>query len=103
METQGQDVRRLDDEEPTGETWEVVYMSVVLFVMFAFLIADRLGPDTVMMTALAFCMAAEIVTVKEGLQGFSNEGVLTVMVSDAQLQSCGVSWKWRFLLKDDVY
>jgi hypothetical protein len=61
-------------------------MSVVLFFMFAFLVTDRLGPDSVMMTALAFCMAAGIVTIKEGLQGFSNEGVLTVMVSDAQLQ-----------------
>ena len=88
MEVQGQDMRLL--HEPKGETWQIVYMSVVLFFMFAFLITDRLAPDSVMMTALAFCMAAEIVTIKEGLQGFSNEGVLTVMVSDAQLQVQGV-------------
>jgi hypothetical protein len=83
MEVQGQGMRLLDEEEPKGETWQIVYMSVVLFFMFAALLSDRLGPDSVMMAALAFCMAAGIVTVKEGLEGFSNEGVLTVMVSNA--------------------
>jgi hypothetical protein len=82
MEVQGQGMRLLDDEEPE-ETWQIVYMSVVLFLMFAALLSDRLGPDSVMMTALTFCMAAGIVTVKEGMEGFSNEGVLTVMVSNA--------------------
>lgn len=85
MELQGKGMRLLDeDKDPPVETWKTVYMSIVLFFMFAFLITDRLGPDTVMMTALTFSMAAGIVTVKEGLQGFSNEGVLTVMVSNAQ-------------------
>lgn len=83
MEVQGQGMRLLVDKEPQGETWQIVYMSVVLFFMFAFLLTDRLGPDSVMMAALAFCLAAQIVTIKEGLAGFSNEGVLTVMVSNA--------------------
>ena len=34
-----------------------------------------------MLAALTACMAANIVTVAEGVSGFSNEGVLTVVVS----------------------
>ena len=34
-----------------------------------------------MLAALTACMAANIVTVDEGLGGFANEGVLTVLVS----------------------
>ena len=33
-----------------------------------------------MLAALTACMAANIVTVAEGISGFSNEGVLTVVV-----------------------
>lgn len=35
-----------------------------------------------MLAALTACMAANIITVSEGLTGFSNEGVLTVVVSN---------------------
>jgi hypothetical protein len=59
-------------------------MSIILFFMFAALLSDHLGPDSAMMMALAFYMAAKIVTIKEGLAGFANEGVFTVMVSNAQ-------------------
>jgi hypothetical protein len=51
--------------------------------MFAFLIADRIAPDHVFVTALAFCMVTGIIDTREGLKGFSNEGVLTVMVRNA--------------------
>ena len=34
-----------------------------------------------MLSALTACMCANIITVAEGLSGFSNEGVLTVVVS----------------------
>lgn len=86
MELQGQGMRLLEDDkkDPPGETWELVFMSIVLFFMFAFLISDRVGPDHVFITALAFAMVAGIVDSKEALEGFANEGVLTVMVSIAQ-------------------
>lgn len=87
MQVQEQRMRVLDEEEPKGETRQIFYTSVVLFVIFAFLVTDRLGPDSVMAMALALCMVAGIIAIKERLQGFSNEGVLTVMVSDAQV-SC---------------
>ena len=38
--------------------------------------------DLVMLSALTACMCANIITVAEGLSGFANEGVLTVVVSN---------------------
>jgi len=69
--------RRLAEDD--GETWEIVYTSLVLFLMFAALVSDRVGADSVMLTSLTAFMAAEIISVKEGLEGFANEGLLTVL------------------------
>jgi len=60
--------------------WEAIYVGCVLIVMFAFLIWDKVDADWVLMTALAFCMASEIISVKEGLSGFANDGLWTVMI-----------------------
>lgn len=79
------------DEVPPPK-WQLIFMSILMVIMFAFLIADRVAPDHVFVTALAFCMASGIVDSKEGLKGFANEGVLTVMVSE----------KMRCILEDDV-
>jgi di/tricarboxylate transporter/predicted amino acid-binding ACT domain protein len=48
--------------------------------MFIYMMTDKIGPDWVMAAGLTVFMVMEIVTVKEGLEGFSNEGILTVMV-----------------------
>lgn len=77
--------RRLE-EDGDGETteddvlWEMIYTSVVLVIMFGILISDRVGADSVMLMALTAFMAAGIVTLGEGLAGFSNEGLLTVLI-----------------------
>lgn len=63
-----------------GATWEIVYTCLVLGAMFLALISDRIGADSVMLAALTAFMAAEIITVDEGLTGFSNQGLLTVLV-----------------------
>ncbi|KAG7341457.1 TrkA-C domain containing protein [Nitzschia inconspicua] len=63
-----------------AELWESIYTTVVLVAMFVALVSDRIGADSVMLCALTFFMAAEIITIKEGLEGFANEGVLTVMI-----------------------
>lgn len=68
----------LDEKE--NSLFEVVYTCFVLFLMFAALLSDRVGADSVMMGALTFFMAAKIITVEEGLEGFANEGLLTVLV-----------------------
>jgi len=70
------------EEEVPPLKWQLIFMSILMVIMFAFLIADRVAPDHVFVTALAFCMASGIVDSKEGLKGFANEGVLTVMVSE---------------------
>lgn len=74
--------RHLEDEETPAPKWQLIYMSVLMIIMFAALITDRVAPDHVFVTALAFCMVSGIVDSKEGLKGFANEGVLTVMVSE---------------------
>ena len=84
MDTIYYDSMRLlqDEEEVTPPKWQLIFMSILMVIMFAFLIADRVAPDHVFVTALAFCMVTGIVDSKEGLKGFANEGVLTVMVSE---------------------
>ena len=73
--------RRLQEEgESSGELWQIIYMSFVLLYMLVALLSDRVGSDAVMLVALTLAMAAGIITVDEGLEGFSNEGVLSVMV-----------------------
>jgi hypothetical protein len=65
--------------EEDGALWEVLFTCAILLLSFIALITDRVGADMVMITALTLFMASGIVTIKEGLEGFSNEGVLTVM------------------------
>lgn len=76
--------RHLQDETTTevvvGSTWEMIYVGCVLLAMFAALLSDKIGADMVMLAALTMCMVANIITVSEGVSGFSNEGVLTVLV-----------------------
>jgi di/tricarboxylate transporter len=68
------------DTTTDEETWEIVYTCVVLVIMFLGLISERLGADNVMLVALTAFMAGGIITIQEGLAGFSNQGLLTVLV-----------------------
>jgi di/tricarboxylate transporter len=75
--------RHLQNESSTevvGSTWEMIYVGCVLIAMFAALLSDKIGADMVMLGALTMCMVANVITVSEGVSGFSNEGVLTVVV-----------------------
>jgi len=58
----------------------MIYVGVVLLVMFALLISDKIGADMVMLAALTACMAGQIITIQEGVAGFANVAVLTVMI-----------------------
>jgi Citrate transporter len=73
--------RFLEDEEPEppAPVWQTVVVAVTLVVMFGFMMTDRIGPDWVMTAGLVLFMACEIVTIPEALEGYSNEGILTVM------------------------
>ena len=44
--------RLIVEDESSGELWEVIYMSVVLFLTFGALISDKIGADLVMISAL---------------------------------------------------
>ena len=52
----------------------------MVIVAFGCLLWDIIQPDHVMIGAVAVLMAAGVVTVEEGLDGFANEGLLTVAV-----------------------
>ena len=74
------DIKMNAESEDQKPVWKLVYTSFVLLLMFAALISDKIGADMIMMVALTLLMASNIITIKEGLEGFSNEGLLTVLV-----------------------
>ncbi|KAL3922634.1 MAG: hypothetical protein SGILL_002104 [Bacillariaceae sp.] len=82
--------------------WEILYVCGVLLFMLVALISDRIGADSVMMIALTLFMASGIITVEEGVMGFSNEGVLTVMalfvVADGISRTGALDWYMTKLL-----
>jgi len=63
-----------------AEIWEGWFTVCVVIVAFGCLLWDIIQPDHVMIGAVAVLMAAGVVTVEEGLDGFANEGLLTVAV-----------------------
>ena len=69
-----------DSSESSTEIWEVVYTCGVLLMMLLALLSDRVGADGVMLTALTLFMASGIISTQEGLEGFANQGLLTVLV-----------------------
>ena len=80
----GASTRLLAGEEVTETepvpTWQVVYTIVVLVIMFSVLILDRVGTDSVMLTALTAFYLAGIISITEALKGFSSQGLLTILV-----------------------
>jgi hypothetical protein len=98
-----------DTETPTAtstaidsELWEILYTCGVLLFMFVALVSDRIGADSVMMIALTLFMASGIISVPEGVVGFSNEGVLSVMalfvVADGISRTGALDWYMSKLL-----
>jgi di/tricarboxylate transporter len=67
------------DEDEDVLLWEILYTCGVFLFMFVALLSDRVGADSVMMVALTAFMASGIISVAEGLTGFANEGLLTVL------------------------
>ena len=53
---------------------------VVMVVGLVIMATDKLAPDFVFMGMLGIVMACQIITLDEGLSGFSNSGLATVMV-----------------------
>lgn len=60
--------------------WQPIFTLVVLIVMFGVLILDKVGTDSVMLTALMCFYVSGIIDIKETLTGFNSQGLLTVLV-----------------------
>jgi di/tricarboxylate transporter len=80
-------IRSLADETTSAPTatpppgqWEWIFTVIVLFIMFAVLIQDRVGTDSVMLTALTAFYISGVIDVEEALKGFNSQGLLTVLV-----------------------
>lgn len=69
-----------DDAAAPPPKWEAVFTIIVLVLTFATLILDKVGTDSVMLTALTALYLARIIDIKEALAGFSSSGLLTVLV-----------------------
>ena len=68
-----------DDTPSWG--WEAWYTTVCVVIAFVLMLFDYAKPDMALLGALALILATtKIITVAEGLEGFSNQGLLTVGV-----------------------
>lgn len=82
--------------------WEILYTTGVLLYIFVALVSERVGPDSVMLTALTLFMVSNIITVGQAVGGFANEGVLTVvalyMVAEGITRTGALDWYMSKLL-----
>ena len=67
-------------KDPSTELWQILYVSITLLAMFAVLLTDKVGADWAMLAALTLFMVSDIISISEGLTGFANEALLTVLV-----------------------
>ncbi|GMI01604.1 hypothetical protein TrVE_jg9815 [Triparma verrucosa] len=77
-------------------TFTVVWMTLCLVLLFGMLVSDKIGADLTMMFVLTLLMLPRILTVPEAIAGFSNEGLLTVVVlfvvAGGISQTGGLDW-----------
>lgn len=59
-------------------TWEMVFVLVVVAAMMVGLIREIARPDMILFTALAVFLLSGVITPKQALQGFANQGMLTI-------------------------
>lgn len=76
--------------------WEAWLTLGVMGLVFACLIFTRLATDIVLIGGLAILILSGVISVKDGLKGFSNEGMITVgilfVVGAGVRQTGGVDW-----------
>ena len=60
--------------------WQTIIVALTILIMLVVISTDKIGADWVMVTTLVFFMVTEVISLKDGLAGFSNAGILTVMV-----------------------
>ena len=81
------------------EAWLTLALVVLCFALFAF---TRVSPDLVTSAALTLLLVAGVLTTEEALQGFANEGMLTVgvlyVVVSGLTETGAVGWIGQGLL-----
>ena len=74
----------------------IAWMSCSLVLLFGMLISDRVGADLAMVLTLTVLMLPRVVSVQDAIAGFSNEGLLTVIVlfvvAGGISQTGGLDW-----------
>ena len=95
--------RKLEEDTTTPPPlWESIYMSIVLILMFITLISEKIKPEWVMITTLTACMLAGLIDSAEALVGFSNAGVISIMVLFVVAEGLGntgaLDWYMNILL-----
>jgi di/tricarboxylate transporter len=59
-------------------TWEIGFVLAVVILMMAGLVREVARPDMILFGALTFFLLTGVLTPQEALQGFSNQGMLTI-------------------------
>lgn len=59
-------------------TFESIYVCGVLIFMIVALIADKLRPGLILLTAVVLMLCGKIIGPKEAVEGFANKGMITV-------------------------
>lgn len=59
-------------------TYSSIYVCIILVLMLAALVADKLRPGLILFSAVVMLLCGHILTPKEALEGFSNKGMITV-------------------------
>jgi MFS family permease len=72
--------RTQEKKDDPPASWEMPFTICMLALMFAVLITDRIGTDSVMLTALTVFFLSNIINIEEALDGFRSKGLLTVLV-----------------------
>ena len=71
----------------------IIYTGVIIILMTTALVKEFIKPEIIVFSALLLLIFGKIITIDEGLRGFSNQGMLTVgflFVISASLQSSGL-------------
>jgi di/tricarboxylate transporter len=85
-----------------GSTFSLVWMILVLVLILLCLLSDKVYPDHIMLFSLVLLLAGSVITLEEGLAGFSNPGLLTVLalfvVASGISHTGGLDWYMSKLL-----
>ncbi len=59
-------------------TFDICYTLVIIVIMLAALIADKLRPGLILFSAVVLLLCGHIITAEQAVEGFSNKGMITV-------------------------